>query len=246
MLPRRCPICRSDLVIQLSTLVGQRTANRFPLYGCFACDSMFNPSGHRENDEGLQNDRDYLAAHWEHHRESARILVGELRDRCPGAHRFLDIGAGVGALVREATAAGLQAEGVELNRYAVEWATIAGVDLRCMFFRRETFSEPFDIVTCNQVLEHLEDPRTLFADAVTAVSPGGVLFVSVPFLPRPGSVATRYALAPDQPGSPFFDNDVHITHFSHKGMLTMARDLGLANAELLEGGLTGYAFKVPS
>jgi len=180
-----------------------------------------------------------------HYRRSASLWAFWHRMR-QGARRLLDIGAGIGALVQQAAAAGLHAEGVELNPYAVEWARSAGIELHCSPFHRGLFEEPFDIVICNQVLEHLENPRELFAEAIAVIRPGGVLFVSVPFLPSPPTVAMRYPLSPDEPGSPFFDNDAHVTHFSHRGMLAMARDFGVAENPLLWRGATAYVFRVPS
>jgi predicted TPR repeat methyltransferase len=205
---------------------------------------MFNPSGYRENDQGLANDRDYLVANLPTHLEAARELVAGLRALQPGATRLLDIGAGVGSLVMTAREAGLEAEGVELNHHAVAWAADRGVALHGSRFHANLFPQPFDIVTCNHVLEHLAAPRELAADAIKAVRAGGLLFLSVPFLPEPASAATQYAMEPEAPGSPFFDNDAHVTHFSRVGLVSMAASLGLVEAQPLECSLAGYVFRV--
>jgi SAM-dependent methyltransferase len=240
----RCPVCVSWLLVPLRLLVGQRTRRRFLLRACLACGSLYNRSDYHENDEGLRNDAQYLADNLEHHSRSMQTLVTALIDRCPGARRLLDIGAGAGSLVQVATALGLQAEGVELNPHAVAWSrSHLGLTLHCSRFERGSFGEPFDIVTCNQVLEHLEAPRALFSDAVAAVRPGGLLFISVPFRPTALRDVIRYVIRPGLAGSPFFDNDAHILHFSRRGMLRMALDFGLTDAQWLEHDLQGYVFR---
>lgn len=239
-----CPVCLSDVVVIMRQLTGQRTGKTFPLYQCSTCGSMFNPSGYRENDQGLANDRDYLVANLRTHLQAARELVAGLRALHPVATRLLDIGAGVGSLVMTAKEAGLEAEGVELNHHAVAWAADHDVALHGSRFHANLFPELFDIVTCNHVLEHLAAPRELVADAIKIVRPGGLLCLSVPFLPEPASAATRYALEPGAPGSPFFDNDAHVTHFSRAGLISLAANLGLIEAHPLECSLAGYAFRV--
>lgn len=240
-----CPVCISRRLVPLRFLVGQRTGRRFLLLACLHCGSLYNRSAYQENDEGLRNDAQYLSDNLEHHGRIMKTLVALLIDRCRDARRLLDIGAGVGAMVRAAIESGLQAEGVELNPHAVERARAhLGFTLHCSPFRRGSFKESFDIVTCNQVLEHLEDPRTLFSDAAESVRKGGLLFVSVPFLPPSIRDVMRYVIRPSLSGSPFFDNDAHILHFSRRGMLRMARDFGLNDAEWLDHALQGYVFRV--
>jgi SAM-dependent methyltransferase len=163
----------------------------------------------------------------------------------PDASRLLDIGAGLGSVVMAARERGLEAQGVEVNPHAVEWAVRNhGVHLRGQPFQAGLFPDRFDIVTCNHVLEHLEAPRLLIADAITSLMPGGLLFLSVPFLPEPRSEALRYVVEPDSPGSPFFDNDVHITHFTRQGLLAMAQSLGLGHSERVDGGRSGYVLRL--
>lgn len=240
-----CPVCVSRRLIPLRFLVGQRTGNRFLLRACLRCGSLYNRSGYQENDEGLRNDAQYLSDNLEHHQSIMRNLVTSLIERCSGARRLLDIGAGVGAMVGVAIESGLQAEGVELNPHAVEAAHARlGLSLQCSPFQCRSFTESFDIVTCNQVLEHLDDPRTLFSDAARSVRKGGLLYVSVPFLPSSIRDIARYVIQPGLSGSPFFDNDAHILHFSRRGMRRMARDFGLNDGEWLDHALQGYVFRV--
>ncbi len=53
------------------------------------------------------------------------------------------------------------------------------------------WNRTFDVVVCADVLEHLEDPAAVLARVRRWLSPGGVLFVS---LPNVANVAVRFAL----------------------------------------------------
>lgn len=43
----------------------------------------------------------------------------------------------------------------------------------------------FDVVVCEQLLEHVPDPRAVAADMVRVLAPGGLLVIGVPIFPAP-------------------------------------------------------------
>lgn len=51
-------------------------------------------------------------------------------------------------------------------------------DLKALPFR----SDVFDAVTCDQVLEHVEDPQVICAELLRTVKPGGLVHVASPFV----------------------------------------------------------------
>lgn len=90
---------------------------------------------------------------------------------------LVDIGAGVGLLVREAQKAGYKAYGYEPSKDAVNLAKkIFSVQLE-----QKTFThKKADIVVLNHVLEHVPDPHKLLVQIQKSIYPHGYVFVGVP------------------------------------------------------------------
>jgi trans-aconitate methyltransferase len=72
--------------------------------------------------------------------------------------------------------------GSDISRTAVEAARqiLPGVDLRCAGIESLTTSEPFDVVTCFDVLEHVADPDAALEVLKSMLRPQGILAVVVP------------------------------------------------------------------
>lgn len=92
------------------------------------------------------------------------------RHLVPGA-RVLDWGAGSGAFMRAARAAGFEVHGFDVIDETVRWLRATGF-YSCDVVR-------FDALTLWDVLEHLEDPAELLAQ----VHPWAKVFVSIPVFP---------------------------------------------------------------
>jgi SAM-dependent methyltransferase len=100
----------------------------------------------------------------------------------PGRKRsHLDIGAGQGELIRRlGEAMPLQSAACDFHveRFAGGEVPIAQVDLE-----REPLPYPdnaFDLVTCSEVVEHLENYRALLREAHRVTKPGGLLVLTTP------------------------------------------------------------------
>jgi SAM-dependent methyltransferase len=116
-------------------------------------------------------------------------LAVDLLDPQPGA-RYLDLGCGEGGLLRSIVDAGAVGVGVDLSpRLAVAASRVAPAvvgRLPDVGFVRDA---SVDGVTTILVLEHLDDPGGLIAEAARVTRAGGVfvLVVNHPVLTAPGS-----------------------------------------------------------
>lgn len=121
------------------------------------------------------------------HRTRRRLLLGCLkRAYFPGAS-VLDVGCGSGLLLadirRRFPGAG-RLGGTDISDAALSLARAAVPEAQ--FFRSDLqaaplpVGEPFDIVTCSEVLEHLRDWRAAIGHMAGALKAGGALIVSVP------------------------------------------------------------------
>lgn len=102
------------------------------------------------------------------------------RQRINPADNVLEIGAGLG-FFRDGTHC-KSYTGIETNPAAVLAARSRGVELlnkdaRVLARKRR---ESFDVVCSFQVIEHLEDPRSLIAAMVELTRPGGRIIISTP------------------------------------------------------------------
>jgi len=100
--------------------------------------------------------------------------------------RVLDIGCGGGLLAEALAAAGARVTGIDASPTAIEVARAhareAGrlIEYRCCTVEDflDSGHEPFDVVTCLELLEHVPDPQAVITHIGQLVRPGGDIFLS--------------------------------------------------------------------
>jgi len=105
----------------------------------------------------------------------------------PGLPRLksLDIGAGLGRVMKSMEREGLEAYGIEPSRsfhqYAVNSMGITKDRLRLATIEDAEFPEDcFDLITFSAVFEHLYDPNSALVKALSWLKPGGLIYIGVP------------------------------------------------------------------
>lgn len=93
-------------------------------------------------------------------------------------HRFLDVGAGNGALIYAAREAGFEATGLDLSQQAIFKAKeMFGIDIRKADITDIHADEVYDIITSFGMIEHLRDPFEFLKAAYNHIIPGGTLII---------------------------------------------------------------------
>ena len=110
--------------------------------------------------------------------------------KLPVAARVLDIGSGVGTFVAACRSRGLQAVGIEPDRIG-QGAPITSIQIARRRFKTAVFAAAvgeslpfadacFDLVTMNQVLEHVTDQMAVVQEAFRVLKPGGAMYIACP------------------------------------------------------------------
>ena len=95
--------------------------------------------------------------------------------------KYLDVGCATGFVVEAATKAGWDAQGIELNPVAVDYAKSRGLNVvQGKLDTSNLVRESFDVISMFDVLEHLSDPAEITQQAIEYLKPGGLLFLYVP------------------------------------------------------------------
>jgi len=146
----------------------------------------------RENWHGIQTPEmqvriveDLMRADWEGPLREAEAYIG-----ISEASRILDIGSGVGSFVAACRRRGLKAFGLEPDRIG-QGAKLTSIQIARRRLAEQAFvsgigeSLPFpdacfDLVTMNQVIEHVNDQRMVLREAARVVREGGVIYVACP------------------------------------------------------------------
>ncbi len=223
-----CPVCDSPITGFVRSLQTRRTKREIQLFGCFECQSFWNPSGYVEDERILKLDLEWGLSVRERNISGGQKLFDALAAVGERPSSIIDIGCGIGTLLHVAEDRGISAVGFDVNHVATEFARSQGVDARTEFWTAETKLPKIDLIFCIMCLEHVEKPRPLIAEMCkAAIANDAALFISVPFVERD---AWKFIENPDPttPGTPFLDNDVHITHFSKSGLLKCLREFGLS------------------
>jgi SAM-dependent methyltransferase len=210
----RCPTC--SLIYQRwvgdEALMGE-------LYG-----TWINEDCVPERDPVYQSAIAHIAQSRDAHEIAA---VAAFLGREPRELSTLDYGMGWALWARIAQQIGCHSHGVELSPSRVAFAEAHGV---------HTLSETglgrdrFDFINCEQVMEHVVDPRGLCEQLVEALAPGGILKISVPSAEKGQAVADLLKRAPAEvtaaqvmPVHPL----EHVNGFTARSLKALGELLGL-------------------
>ena len=137
--------------------------------------------------------KEAIAAHLENHIgfAFAEYTTQVISPRLPDGARVLDIGSGFGSCVLAARNAGLNAFGVEIAEFEVDFARSRLRQVRPQDDAEEVYlqgdarslslpPESVDAVTFWNVIEHIENWDSVLDAAVRYLKPGGLIFIICP------------------------------------------------------------------
>jgi SAM-dependent methyltransferase len=227
-----CPVCASARVRRVSIPSGRT------LIRCAECRLLF--------------DRERAAVEVPHARmsdEERRLEERVAQRRTPhfarllrtvrGPGRLLDVGTGVGELLRLAREAGWAAVGVDVDPAIVAYARGRGLDVR--HGELATLRLPassFDLVTLWNVLDFLPDPLAVLSECRRLLAPGGRIFVRTPNVPfqRAGARLARPLTAVGRGRSvedrPRWLGIFHTSNFSARTLRIVLERAGFRDIEL--------------
>ena len=100
------------------------------------------------------------------------------------AGRLLDVGTGIGEMLRLAREAGWEAVGVDIDPAVVAYARARGLDARVGELATLRLpASSFDLVTLWNVLDFVREPLALLRECRRLLVPGGRVFVRTPNVP---------------------------------------------------------------
>lgn len=232
----RCPSCQSPrigLKYAGRTTRNPSDAARWTVFKCSACELGFlNPrptwreleayySAHYaaySPSHGAQaSDEDVIAkARWDGHFRHIPIPEGK---------RLLDVGCGGGYFLRICSKLGAKVQGVEPSKIAAEQARHQGFPVFNGMLDDFASAERFDIITANQVLEHVPDPVFTLRKMKSLLAPGGMIWLAVPN----GDCVWARKLGWCWDGA---DLPFHLLHFGPRSLAVAAERAGMKVARL--------------
>ena len=228
-----CPACASRYTVHVQAVVGQRSGRPLPQYVCLDCRSFFNHSGYRETLQQQKDDFDFLHALQSTIYPNQSQLCLELITRLPHVKTICEIGYGLGWFLRAVNDYGRTGYGFDTNPYGHEFAT-ATLGLNCANGMFDLSHQTrYDMFVSIMVFEHLEQPRNVFAMMRDRLNADGAIYLCVPFVERRDwpYLWTADSSPGTMPPDPFYDNDVHVMHYSIEGLRQLGLTQGARSAE---------------
>jgi 2-polyprenyl-3-methyl-5-hydroxy-6-metoxy-1,4-benzoquinol methylase len=127
--------------------------------------------------EGLQ-DAEYVRSGLQRLKQARHIL--RITKRYHHKGRLLDVGSGMGTLVKEAMEIGYEAEGIEPSRSFQKEAAENGLSVYPGTLPHSKIKGPYQIITLVDVLEHVSNPLNLLLEIRKIISDDGIVGIAVP------------------------------------------------------------------
>jgi 2-polyprenyl-3-methyl-5-hydroxy-6-metoxy-1,4-benzoquinol methylase len=203
----------NELVSSDVAITNDQYGKTLPLYECLNCSFVYAyplPENILSLYENLE-DEVYIESLNPRFKEMKHLLKMALKFY-PDAKNILDVGAGVGLMVRAAKENKLDATGVEPSRWLVQQAKkLFNIDLiEGIVPNKELGGKKFDMIFAVDVIEHLSEPVKFLNTLKNYLKDDGIIFIATPdsksFIAKKlGRKWWHYRLA-------------HIGYFSHQSM----------------------------
>ena len=215
-----CPACDSVEKQQCFVVSG------YDIKRCLECGTMYvDPLPTPEALAAIYTSDSY----YELSSDSMRRIAEEnqrrlkLIKRAKPAGRFLDIGCAHGLLLDLAKRNGYSTFGVEPTSRNAEVASAKGHDVFNGWlddFVTKIGDQRFDVITCLDVIEHIDNPKLFLTSALMLLAEDGLMVVSTP---NYSGVIAKILGASD----PYMTPPEHITFFTSNGISLLATSCGL-------------------
>ena len=130
---------------------------------------------------------------------------------------ILDVGSGLCVFLNRMKELGWQGTALDPDeRAAMHARQVVGVNSICGDFFETELEQPFDVLTLNKVLEHVDDPVTMLAKAASLIHDEGFVYIEVP----DGEMAAREGQGREE----FFVEHLHV--FSMMSTLRVCQRAG--------------------
>jgi SAM-dependent methyltransferase len=227
---RVCPACYGTSAAAVGHVAG------YGIRACGTCSTLFTGS------LPVANDATDYAGYYDEDRSVPvpEFVLDQLRRNVRTLERYrqlgswLDIGCGVGTLLRAAAHEGWRAVGTEMSPRLVDDLAGQGLDVRLgATSELDLADSSFDVVSLVEVVEHLSDPAEVLDDAARLVRPGGAVYITTP---HGRGLASRLlgtgwsAVAPPE----------HLQLFSVRGLSNALERSGLRIASVSTHGANPY------
>jgi SAM-dependent methyltransferase len=157
-----------------------------------------------------------------------------------GRLRLLDVGVGRGRTRRYLAAAGdvdaVAFHGLDLHPDLAArchergaWTLVRADIARPLPYR----DAAFDVAVCEQVLEHVDDPRAALGEIARVLRPGGLLVLGVPTFP-PLVAGLRDRIAPHAHAASDREHG-HVRSFTKRSAVTLVREVGAFDVRSVRG-----------
>jgi len=151
----------------------------------------------------------------------SRVLdaVGALRASLGG--RWLDVGFGNGSLLTTAAEFGYEVVGLDMRKESVKRLREVGYEAYAIGFDEYDASEPFDVVSMADVLEHMPFPKQALQHAWDLLRPDGLLFLSMP-----NADSFIWKILSGNDSNPYWGEIEHYHNFGSKRLYALLDECG--------------------
>jgi 2-polyprenyl-3-methyl-5-hydroxy-6-metoxy-1,4-benzoquinol methylase len=225
-----CPLCSSGKVKKFWAMQGYR------LVRCLSCTMVWDPFP-PENLESVYNENYYVndnpkggyANYFKGMNINRKTFVERIKrinKKVVDKDRMLDVGSALGDSLVEARKLGWQElYGVELSNYAAEKSKKRNLRINTGTLTSVKYrSNYFDVVTLQDVIEHVKDPTAEINEVRRILKPGGYIFIVTPDVDGIWAKILGQLWYHYKPGE-------HIMYFSQKSLGKFLNANGFINVE---------------